>query len=251
MNKIKKVSQYLASNCENKFVIFDCRGSIFTENEKKFFSHEGITTYGVDSALFILPSKNANVRMEIFENDGSESDMCGNGIICLTKLLNIGKGHIEMKGGIVQVLHDKDMYSLVLPSSNISITRLEGDKYYTKVGEPHIVMIVENIDSYDLIKEGLNLQKNFPGGINLDIIEKIDDSKYKIRTFERGVLGETKSCGTGSMASFITVNNLSKGLTKQLSIISAGGVHNISLNKKGDLVLSIDNRFIFIKELFN
>ena len=187
--------------------------------------------------------------MEIFEKDGSQSDMCGNGIICLIKLLKIDNGRIETQGGIIEVEQKDKVFSMIIANPKIGIKKMKGEMFNVDVGEPHIVEVVKSIDNYDLIKNGKKLQVKFPNGVNLDIIEKIDDNEYRIRTFERGVLGETKSCGTGSLSSFLVVNNISKGIITQIKIKSAGGIHNVSFDSRKGLSLKVDSQYIFIKKL--
>lgn len=218
--------------CSNAFLVIDCRKDKLSKEEKSTIAKENIPVFQVDSALFINDSKKANIFLEIFEKDGSESDSCGNGIILAASFLNIEKGAIEMKGGLAIVETDPLKTAILMDLKFSKIDKNIDGSYFVKMGEPHLIYFTDSIEQFDLIKVGKDQQSKFSKGINVDVIEKVNDYKYKIKTFERGVLDITKSCGTGSLSSYIAVSSLNGKIPNKIEFESEGGSHWVSVEKK-------------------
>lgn len=193
--------------------------------------HQGI---GADGIILILPSEIADVKMRIINSDGSEADMCGNGIRCFAKYvydnqLNTAKSFtIETGAGVMipeLILEDgKVLFVRVnmgapgLERSAIPMTGAAGhvineplmidDKVYNitslLMGVPHTIVFVDHLDQTNIVTIGRQIEKNrvFPKGTNVDFIEVINDKEIKMRTWERGA-GSTLACGTGSCASAV------------------------------------------------
>lgn len=190
-----------------------------------------ITKYGVDSALFIEKSRDCDVCMEIFEKDGSESDFCGNGAILITHLLGLNKGTVKTKDGVALAEGSSNKQAIFLDIKLSQIEELGDDKncLFVRMGEPHIIFKVEDIEKIDLMNIGNKLQKKYSKGVNVDAIQKLDELHYLIRTYERGVCAETRSCGTGSLSSYIAVSYFcDKIFTEPIHFKSEGGCHLVS-----------------------
>ena len=190
--------------------------------------HFGI---GADGLICIAPSETADCRMIMYNADGSEGAMCGNGIRCVAKYVYdhgiLRKNHmsVETKSGIKQleltvedgkaVYVKVNMGEAVLKPSEIPV-QAEGDdfiarqieaggKTYTvtcvSMGNPHCVVFTEGIDGMDLEKIGPLFENHplFPDRINTEFVEVIDNHTLNMRVWERGS-GETISCGTGTCA---------------------------------------------------
>ncbi len=190
--------------------------------------HFGI---GADGLICIAPSESADCRMIMYNADGSEGAMCGNGIRCVAKYVYdhgiVRKDHmsVETKSGIKQleltvedgkaVYVKVNMGEAVLKPSEIPVQaegedfiarQIEaGGKNYTvtcvSMGNPHCVVFTEGIDGMDLEKTGPLFENHplFPDRINTEFVEVLDDHTLKMRVWERGS-GETISCGTGTCA---------------------------------------------------
>lgn len=190
--------------------------------------HFGI---GADGLICIAPSETADCRMIMYNADGSEGAMCGNGIRCVAKYVYdhgiVRKDHmsVETKSGIKQleltvedgkaVYVKVNMGEAVLKPSEIPVQaegedfiarQIEaGGKNYTvtcvSMGNPHCVVFTEGIDGMDLEKTGPLFENHplFPDRINTEFVEVLDDHTLKMRVWERGS-GETISCGTGTCA---------------------------------------------------
>jgi len=188
--------------------------------------HFGI---GSDGLILIEPSDRADARMRMFNNDGSEAEMCGNGIRCVAKFIHdhaiarkprvtveTGRGvltlDLEVEDGVARRVR-VDMGTPILRSSEIPTT-LGGDPPVdvaikvggrsikltaVSVGNPHAVIYVEDVASFPVETLGPLVERHpsFPRKINVHFVEVIGRGEVKMRTWERGT-GITLACGTGA-----------------------------------------------------
>ena len=174
---------------------------------------------GADGMIFIGPSKTADFSMRIFNADGSEAKMCGNGIRCVGKYvydrgytdktaltietlsgiktleLSVADGKVEsvtVDMGKAQVLPDME---LALPEGAFACTPVS-------VGNPHAVLFTPDAEAAPLTTLGPKIEKHpaFPGGINVEFVQVISPRRLRMRVWERGS-GVTMACGTGACAS--------------------------------------------------
>lgn len=203
----------------NDFVVIDNRskgqGVRYTSLVKKLCDRKfGV---GSDGVLLLEKTKKADIRMRIFNADGSEADMCGNGARCATLYYSSkftahrSQIKIETKAGIIEAkvsgnsvkikLTDPKNIKLDIP---IMINNRPLKVNYINTGVPHAVIFVEGLDKIDVKDIGRqvrNHRKFNPAGTNVDFVEVLNDNTIKVRTYERGVEDETLACGTGSVAS--------------------------------------------------
>ena len=182
--------------------------------------HYGI---GSDGLILIGPSEAADCRMRMFNEDGSEGIMCGNGIRCVGKyvydhgIVRSSRISVETLGGIkyldMQVEQGKvssvkvDMGVPELTSELPETITVSGEKLEfvgISVGNPHAVYYRDEIESLDLEKIGPAFEhhERFPDRVNTEFIRVIDRSHIQMRVWERGS-GETWACGTGATASAV------------------------------------------------
>jgi diaminopimelate epimerase len=193
--------------------------------------HQGI---GADGIILILPSDKADVKMRIINQDGSEANMCGNGIRCFAKyvydsqLIKAKSFTIETGAGVMvpelivedgKVLYVKvNMGAPLQERSSIPMkgpdgpvineTLLVSGKEYRitslLMGVPHTMLFVDDFDDHEIVTIGRLIEKHpvFPAGTNVNFVKVINDHEIKVRTWERGA-GNTLACGTGSCASAI------------------------------------------------
>jgi diaminopimelate epimerase len=225
--------------------------------------HFGI---GSDGIIIILPSDKYDFKMRMFNNDGSEGMMCGNGIRCFSKFV-FEKGltdkkvlNIETKSGlrVVTLLFEEgkvvgatvDMGKPEINCSKIPVTfekdtlinetiKIDETNYKltaVSVGNPHVITYVYNLDNLDLEKIGPKFEhdKMFPQSVNTEFVEVIDDTHLKMRVWERGS-GETMACGTGACA--VMYASKLNGLIKDKATIQLLG---------GDLVVEYKDEHIFM-----
>lgn len=225
---------------------------------------------GADGLILVQESTVADIKMRIFNKDGSEAEMCGNGIRCFAKYIYDNKIidkqsiSIETKAGVkgvrLKVLNGEvqeaqvDMGRPIFDDiKNISVqnnyripisvnikvddTRFIGN--YVSMGNPHLVIFVNNVENIDIEKYGPAIEnmKCFPNKINVEFVQALGRNTLKIRTWERGV-GETYACGTGSCASFCIAYY--KGIcSSYVKAILRGGELNLNYNKQnGHIIMS-------------
>ena len=248
-------NDYVYINCfEEKIVPEEMIDDIIAMSDR----HKGI---GSDGVIFIMPSEVADARMRMFNADGSEGKMCGNGIRCVGKYVyEHGISHnnplrIEMASGIktlnLDVVQGKvesvtvDMGIPILDSKLIPVNLdveqvinyplvVNNQEYLitcVSMGNPHCVIFTEGIDYLNLEKIGTLFENNpvFPERINTEFVEIIDDKTMKMRVWERGS-GETLACGTGASASVVAAiyNNVFTR-DQEIKVILKGGELYITL----------------------
>ncbi|HEY9084952.1 MAG TPA: diaminopimelate epimerase [Candidatus Tyrphobacter sp.] len=170
---------------------------------------------GADGLLLLEASAIADARMRVFNADGSEAEMCGNGIRCLARYLDeAGEGsplRIETETGVIEtrVVEREPEYlvRVTLPVPDFSARRtgatdglgMTGSTYLVRVGNPHLVLLRGSIDDFDFESVATELQREFPEGINVHVTSVSDEHTLRVRHWERGV-GLTQACGTGAVA---------------------------------------------------
>ena len=189
---------------------------------------------GSDGLILILPCEEADFRMRMFNADGSESEMCGNGVRCVAKYIHdkglSDKDEIRlMTGAGIKILKltiengqtvkvRVDMGEPELKPEKIPVN-LPGDKAVAvpvragdlemkmtcvSMGNPHAVIPVEDADSFDVHGIGADLEVNplFPNRTNVEFVSVRDRGHLRMRVWERGS-GETMACGTGACATLV------------------------------------------------
>ena len=167
---------------------------------------------GADGLLILEKSKKADFAMRIFNPDGSEPTMCGNGARCAALFFKTGKLiKFETKAGILEAQVTKNMVKLKMtepkdlwPNIDLSIGTQFYKVHYINTGVPHTVFFVGNVDTINVKEVGkqIRFHKHFhPEGTNANFAQASGANTIKVRTYERGVEDETLACGTGSVAS--------------------------------------------------
>ncbi|MCL5408537.1 MAG: diaminopimelate epimerase [Candidatus Omnitrophica bacterium] len=211
----------------NDFVIVDNRGNRIIKKKllagKICQSKYGI---GADGLILLEKSRKADFKMRIFNPDGSEAEMCGNGLRCLVRFIqekNLSKNkhlNIETRAGIYETIIKgryiaAKMFFLSKPKLNLSIdvNNENINVHYVNTGVPHTVLFTEDVENLPIETMGhaIRYHKTFqPAGTNVDWVKIMNPREIKVRTYERGVEGETLACGTGVTASVICACLLKK-----------------------------------------
>lgn len=201
----------------NDFVIVDNRSLRYS------FAPEQIrlicdrkTGIGADGLILAEPGEKCSVKMRIYNSDGYEAEMCGNGLRCLARFLNekgIKTPDIESKMGIhsQEVLLEGVRVSMTDPKNmRLQVELKKGLTVdYLDTGVPHAVLEVTDLDNIDINILGPYIRHHEafnPRGANANFVKIIDSQTLEIRTFERGVEGETLACGTGATAAAILMS---------------------------------------------
>ncbi len=252
----------------NDYIFFDCTKNNQikdSENLARRLSnrHTGI---GGDGIILITKSSISDFRMIMFNSDGTEAEMCGNGIRCVGKFIYDNKlsdkenlkietlaGIKEIKLNIVNkkiknvtvnmgkpVLNpEKIPLNLKKVCSNEIELKIEDKEFKftcVSMGNPHAVTIVKNLNEINIKKYGPIIENDsiFPKRTNVEFIEIVDKNNIKMRVWERGT-GETLACGTGASASAVVciLNNFTN---RKLNVHLLGGTLQVLWEDKNNCV---------------
>ena len=182
---------------------------------------------GADGILVLEPSKAADARMRIFNADGSEAQMCGKGARCVARYIRDKRqktkdrrqetrnGHVTIETGAGQLaasVRGERVALTMTPPTGLRLREIlpvDGRRFEAGVlntGVPHVVVPVASLDRVDVVTLGRRIRQHrrfAPHGTNVNFIQSRGRNRVRIRTYERGVEGETRSCGTGIVASAI------------------------------------------------
>ena len=212
---------------------------------------------GSDGMIYISHSDVADFKMRIFNADGSEAKMCGNGIRCVGKYV-YDKGYtdntllrIETLSGIKEleltVRHGKVQHVAVQMGKacvRADETLQIGDRAlrYTpvSVGNPHAVFFTDDAEAVELERIGPQIEHHpdFPDGVNAEFVQVLSDTELRMRVWERGS-GVTMACGTGSCASAAAA--VRKGYCKQgepIAVHLDGGTLYIQVDADGSVTMT-------------
>jgi len=204
---------------------------------------------GADGFGVLEPGSESNrIRFHFFNSDGGRAPMCGNGALCATRMARWSelapddKMVLETDAGLVrtQVLPDsgslaefelEEVGEIIRP--DIALEPGELSISFTTVAVPHVVVVVEDPESIDVLERGEHLRhhKAFdPTGANVNFVS-VSDDHVRVRTYERGVEGETMACATGSVACTAVLAVLGQSRIPQAVKTSSGRFLTVS----GDL----------------
>lgn len=223
--------------CGNDYIYVNCfEEDVQNPNEtarRVSDVHFGI---GSDGMILIRPSETADFKMSMYNADGSEGKMCGNGIRCVAKYvydfgltdkdvitvetlsgiktlkltvrdgkavsIKVDMGKAELKPSLIPAVYDGKKN--IIADEPINIGGTEYRVTCVSMGNPHCIVYVDSVNDIDIEKIGPVFEKHpmFPEGVNTEFIQIADRKNINMRVWERGS-GETLACGTGACASVV------------------------------------------------
>ncbi|WP_320674679.1 diaminopimelate epimerase [Prochlorococcus sp. MIT 1341] len=249
----------------NDFILFDYLEEGISDTHyslnKEFIMRICSRNFGIgaDGVIFALPSKNEyDVLMRIFNSDGTEAEMCGNGIRCLTKYLfdkeiisSKPKLSISTLAGPIQVSLTKNkdvsvdmgrpllkpnsipttmpMSEFGLPKTSITLDGMKLNVCSVGMGNPHMIVRFDDLENLQLYTVGPKLEshKFFPLKTNVHFLKVISKTHLQIKVWERGC-GETLACGTGACATLVAAHLLGLADNSNVEVSLPGGSLYIS-----------------------
>ena len=219
---------------------------------------------GSDGMIYISPSAVADFKMRIFNADGSEAKMCGNGIRCVGKYV-YDKGYTDKKKLTVETL--SGIKTLELDVSSGTVTGVTVDMGQAVLGEdmtlnvagetvvlapvsvgnPHAVIFVDDIEQVPLSILGPKIEQHeaFPGGMNVEFVQVLGDGELRMRVWERGS-GVTMACGTGACASAMAaVKKKYCAECEPISVHLDGGTLKITVTQDGNVSMMGPAEFVY------
>jgi len=248
----------------NDFIVIDNRDGKISEAEAAGSARtlcERHLSVGADGLLLLSNSEIADARMRTFNADGSEAEMCGNGVRCFAKYI-YENGIVKKKELSVETLAGLKNVWLTVQNEAVEAVkvdmgtpdwerskipmlgqgtcinqdlRVDEENYKVtclSMGNPHCVIFVENVDECPVEYIGQLVENNeaFPKRTNVEFVQVLGKNELKVRVWERGC-GETMACGTGACASAVAANRLG----------DVGGRVKVHL-RGGDLELDVGER---------
>jgi diaminopimelate epimerase len=249
----------------NDFVILDARdGAVGIDEATARALADRRTGIGCDQLILLEPSAQADVRMRIWNPDGSEVEACGNATRCVATLLG-GETRIETKGGILAATANGDAatiemglprfgwdeiplaYPMDTASLPVGWDELTGG-FAVNVGNPHIVFFVADAAAVPLDRLGPRIECDplFPERVNVNVAS-IEDGAIRLRVWERGA-GLTQACGTGACATAVAA--ISRKLAASpVEVRLPGGNLTIAWQPGGSIRMSGPATHVFTGEI--
>lgn len=212
---------------------------------------------GSDGMIFISPSDMADFKMRIFNADGSEAKMCGNGIRCVGKYV-YDKGYTDKTHLNIETLSGNKELDLQLSCGKVKTVTVNmgnaitsrdmtldigGEKITcspVSVGNPHAVIFVEDVETVPITALGPQIEHHeaFPDGVNVEFVQVLSNKDLRMRVWERGS-GVTMACGTGACASAMAA--ISKGYCGYDAYIAVhldGGILKIKISPDNNVTMT-------------
>jgi len=266
--------------CGNDFVLIDNECLLKKENVNISVLGKNICNrnfgIGADGMILFMPSEKADFRMRIINSDGSEAEMCGNGIRCFTHYIEL-KGRmtkktieVETLAGIIKptlITSESDEAKIMvnmgtpkLKPKEIPISGFKGKSVVNKelkvddrtfnittvsMGNPHCVIFLDDLDNFDFKYWGEKIENHstFPNKTNVEFAKVDDKGNVTVKVWERGC-GATLACGTGACATLVAgvLNNL---IDKKANIHLPGGTLEIEWNDNNELIMTGSSMIVF------
>ncbi|MEM3673081.1 MAG: diaminopimelate epimerase [Candidatus Bathyarchaeia archaeon] len=240
---VRKLEFWKMHGLGNDYIVVDNRDNKIRDEELPVLAKrlcERRFSVGADGLLLACKSAVADVKIRIFNPDGTEAEMCGNGIRCLVKFcfenkiaqknpirvetlagiketsLNIQNGEVKsVRVDMGKPQFEREKIPMLgkgtFINQPISLNGKEVRATSLSLGNPHCVIFVGKVDSYPVSDVGPKIERHklFPNRTNVEFVQVISKKEMRVRTWERGV-GETLACGTGACASVVAANLLGK-----------------------------------------
>jgi len=256
----------------NDYIVIDNRDQKITdaysaELAKKICERH--FSVGADGLLLVSKSIVADVKMRIFNADGSEAEMCGNGIRCFSKYC-YENGIVKRAEFSVETLSGVKPVWLTLKGTEVVVVKVDmgepnwersslpmlgkgecvdvdldvdGEKFKVtclSMGNPHCVIFVDCIDCFPVEEIGSKIEKHrvFPKRTNVGFVEVLNDNELNVRVWERGC-GETLACGTGTCAAVAAANKLGK-VGNKVTVHVLGGNLQVEVDKTIFLIGAVE-----------
>ncbi len=198
--------------------------------------------------------------MRIFNADGKETEMCGNGLRCCMAFMRdqglaLSENQILVSGRMYACRFVDDLISVQMgkpkeTSWNISVASFGKEvlAHYIHTGVPHVVIFVDDVDKIDLTTEGKDIRWHpifQPKGVNANFASELPSGMLKMRTYERGVECETLACGTGAAAVAVAASKM-QGYSSPMKILTASSeIIEIRLSDEEEIEMIGGATFVF------
>lgn len=245
----------------NDFIMLDNRENPIVLTKQQIMAicdrHFGV---GGDGIMLIESQKESDFYMRYYNSDGSEAEMCGNGGRCITLFAHhLGIGEMTKNFKAKDGFHSATIIEATSTTGEVAInlididkiTDLGNNKFMLNSGVPHYVEFTDSVEAIDLnsASRSIRHKKN----TNVNFAHYNGDNTVNVRTYERGVEGETLACGTGATATAIALHHSKYTNATTVTVKTLGGDLKISFdynnNKYSNIVLTGAARMVFKGEI--
>ncbi|PZX92268.1 diaminopimelate epimerase [Flavobacterium aquariorum] len=231
---------YKYQGAGNDFVMIDNRSGFFPKEDTQLVAHLCDRRFGIggDGLILLENDTDTDFKMVYYNSDGNQSSMCGNGGRCLVafaKDLHViaGKTTFIATDGLHHAsFEDNGLVSLQM--IDVPTIEIKKDHTFLNTGSPHHVQMIEDLEHYNIKAEGAAIRYGElygAAGSNINFVKKIDDTTFRLRTYERGVEDETLACGTGATAVAIAMNATGQTSATAINVNVEGGKLVVSFDK--------------------
>lgn len=234
------------SGCGNDFVLVDgshgkLTGDLAELARKICARHTGV---GADGLFIIEPDNEADFFVRMFNSDGSQPEMCGNASRCVARFAKMcglvgDRARFRTPAGIIEAeIRADDVKIRMTPPRDlrlsVSVDLKQGSREvgFVNTGVPHAVMFVDDVTPVDVRDVGREIRYHrcfAPAGTNVDFVQVVGPDRLKMRTYERGVEGETLACGTGAVAAAVLARTLGRVRSDSVAVEVPGGVLTVTV----------------------
>ncbi len=224
--------------------MIDNRTKIFPKEKTDIISHLCDRHFGIgaDGVILIENDKEFDFKMIYFNADGSQT-FCGNGGRCavaFAKYLNIidsktkfiaidGKHFAEIENDIVS-----------LKMIDVDEIKIQENSVFAYTGTQHHVEMVDNLDHFPVFEKGRKIRYSYANpGSNVNFVQQINNSTFRVRTYEKGVEDETLACGTGVTAVAIAMHKTNKTNSNSISLPVEGGNLEVSFSENNGVYTNV------------
>jgi diaminopimelate epimerase len=242
---------YKYQGAGNDFVMIDNRSSFFPKEDTQLIARLCDRRFGIggDGLILLENDSETDFKMVYYNSDGNQSSMCGNGGRCLVafakdmQVIENETTFIATDGLHYASFEDNGLVSLQM--IDVPAIDIKKDYSFLNTGSPHHVQMVEDLEHYNVKDNGASIRYSElygKSGSNVNFVKKIDDTTFRLRTYERGVEDETLACGTGATAVAIAMNATGQTEATSINVDVEGGKLVVSFDKN-------DNGFtnVFLK----
>lgn len=223
----------------NDFVIIDNRHDVFDKNDTKLVADLCDRRFGIgaDGLILLENDDDTDFKMVYYNSDGNQSTMCGNGGRCLVAFAR-EIGVIQNKATFMAIdgVHHAEITDDIVKLQMQDVTKVTdfNSHIFLDTGSPHHVELRNGIDAIDIQTEGAKIRYGKPyneEGSNVNFVEKVNADTFLVRTYERGVEGETLSCGTGVTAVGIAMHYIGETNENTVTLKTKGGDLKVAFDK--------------------
>ncbi|CAI8402331.1 MAG: Diaminopimelate epimerase [Polaribacter sejongensis] len=228
----------------NDFVMIDNRTKTFPKENTNLISQLCDRNFGIgaDGVILIENATNFDFKMSYFNADGSQT-FCGNGGRCAVSFAkHLEIINAETNFSAIDGAHFAEIKNEIVSLKMIDVTefKVQEKAVFVYTGTQHHVELVDNLDTFPVFEKGREIRNSYDEpGSNVNFVEQINNTTFRVRTYEKGVENETLACGTGVTAVAIAMHKIKKTNSNLISLPVEGGVLEVSFTEKNSVYKNV------------